>query len=132
LRLYAGPTQLRVGNTPEAVRKRAAAKTTLMEFRPLGKAAQLAEAIGFQITHVWDDLAFGEHNAFVFCLTDDIQPLRLYFNRDLKQSKRQEIEKKCVEQAQLTDVPLEIAGTFTAVQKEGTEELEIAFYERVN
>ena len=99
-----------------------------MEPRPLGKAATLAEAVGLKITHAWEDLAFGEHSAFIMQLSAEGKPVQLYFNRDLEQPKRRELEESFVAKSADVGLPLELAGSFTLAQKEGTEELEIAFF----
>ena len=60
-------------------------------YRPLGILTDMIEGIGLQITHVYEDLLFVEHNAFLLRMEKKGEDVSVFFNVDSETEKRPEI-----------------------------------------
>ena len=57
-----------------------------MSERKLGVVKDIVEAAGMGIAHVYEDLVFLNHNAFLIQFTGDSSRLLLHLNRDAEQA----------------------------------------------
>jgi hypothetical protein len=105
-------------------------KSTTINFRPLGKAREVARASGFDISYAYEDLVFSEHNLFIIKFHErDNSKLLLYFNVDCDPEEAKIIEKKMQRYAPVCEMRIVKKGHFLIKQKGQKEELEINFIE---
>ncbi len=96
--------------------------------RPLGEIIQLAEEMSLDVTYVYDDLVFIQHNAFMFQYLDN-GIIALYFNQECPAQDAQRIETQILRLGAQKKLAIERKGTFALKQKEGEENLEIKFFD---
>ncbi|MGL1932515.1 MAG: hypothetical protein OCC45_12285 [Desulfotalea sp.] len=95
--------------------------------RPLGLVKQIIDATGLSITHVWDNLVFIEHNAFILQFGDKGEDILLHFNKDSEEDKRDEITEKLITEGKKLKLIVSYAGTYSLTQKDD-ENIDIEFH----
>ncbi len=98
-------------------------------FRPLGLLRQVIDTTGLEITHVYEDLLFIEHNAFLLQMGERGADVRLYFNTESAVDRRQEIASQLGEGGKTLGLHIERTGTFRMAQDEESEQLRLEFLE---
>jgi hypothetical protein len=99
-----------------------------LPLRPLGHVKSLIETIGLEVSYVYDDLVFVEHNAFLlqFSATRG-EELALWFNSDCLPQERPKIFNRL--SATAADMGLRIIdhGSFTLSAAEADQSLQLSF-----
>lgn len=98
------------------------------DFRPLGKALNVAQSTSLEVTYTYDDLIFVQHNPFLLRFDEkDINTLHLHFNTDCEEDEAKKLSKVLIKAAKMEGLALVEDIEFSMEQKEGTEEIEIRF-----
>lgn len=99
-----------------------------MSLRPLGIAKEIVEQLGLEVTHVYDDLVFVEHSAFLLQF-DDAEPgrLKVYYNAECPPDAVAGLEIKLERAAREREFGIVHSGRFSFRPKEGEEAFEILF-----
>lgn len=97
-------------------------------FRPLGLIKELIDTTGLNITHVYEDLVFIEHNAFILQMGEQGEDLKIIFNTESEQEKRPEIQAELAKRAETYGLKLTNGGTYSLVEGE-EDTLDIEFFE---
>ena len=95
--------------------------------RPLGLVKEIIDAIGLSVTHVWDDLVFIEHNAFILQFGEKGEDIMLHFNEESEEDKRDEITEKLISEGQKYKLVVSYVGTYSLTQKDD-ENIGIEFH----
>lgn len=95
--------------------------------RPLGIVKEMIDATGLSVTHVWDDLVFIEHNAFILQFGEKGEDISLHFNTDSEEDKRDEIITKLIAEGQKQGLVVSYVGTYSLMQKDD-ENIDIEFH----
>ncbi len=98
-----------------------------MPERKLGVVKDIVEAAGMGIAHVYEDLVFLNHNAFLLQFTKESSKLLLYFNRDAEQVLAQEQISQLKQAAAEREMRLDDGGCY-ALAQDGEESLRIEFF----
>ena len=95
--------------------------------RPLGLIIEVLEKAGFASSHVYEDLIFPDHNAFLLRMEDIGSDVSLYFNEASEQKSRDGIAS--VLKINGLDVGLRVTfqGTYRLVADETSETIQIVF-----
>lgn len=96
--------------------------------RPLGLIKELIDTTGLEITHVFDDLVFIEHNAFLLQFGEKGEDVKIVFNTDCEEDKRPGIQEELAKRAATLGLKLTSGGTYSITAGEG-ENLNIQFFE---
>lgn len=96
-------------------------------FRPLGIIKDMIETIGLEITYVYEDLVFIEHNAFLLQMGKEGQDVAVLFNTETNPQARPEILSRL--QRAGSDLALNIfeEGMFKIEQNEEDENFQLEF-----
>ncbi|KAB2888979.1 MAG: hypothetical protein F9K32_14470 [Desulfobulbaceae bacterium] len=92
-------------------------------YRPLGLLRELIESMGLQITHVFEDLIFIEHNAFLLQMGEEGADVRLWFNSESLPAERPAIAATLAKAGADCGLRVERRGTFRLEQQVGAEQL---------
>ncbi len=99
-------------------------------FRPLGLIREVIDSTGLEITHVFEDLVFIEHNTFLLQMGDRGEEVRLYFNSESTVALRDDIARRLAEEGGKQGLNIERLGTFRVTQEEGSAHFDLEFLER--
>jgi hypothetical protein len=94
-------------------------------YRPLGLLRELVESMGLQITHVFEDLLFIEHNTFLLQMGEEGADVRLWFNSDSLPAERPGITATLTAIGAESGLRVDRRGTFRLAQQDGTEQLRL-------
>ncbi|MBP9023017.1 MAG: hypothetical protein KBH06_07435 [Spirochaetes bacterium] len=96
----------------------------------LGRVKQIVEeALGLEITHAYEDVAFVEHSAFIIMFDhDDLNKFKCYFSKDCSEKDREKLFKKINEASPRNQMTAVNAGTFSMEQLEN-EEIKLNFHD---
>lgn len=86
--------------------------------RPLGLVKEMIDATGLSVTHVWDDLVFIEHNAFILQFGEKGEDILLHFNVESEEDKRDEITEKLISEGKKYKLVVSYVGTYSLTQKD--------------
>jgi hypothetical protein len=100
-------------------------------YRPLGLLRELIESIGLQITHVFDDLLFIEHNAFLLQMGKEGADVRLWFNSESLPAERSGIAATLMRVGMECGLRVDRRGTFRMTQQEGDQEFRLELLDGV-
>jgi hypothetical protein len=95
--------------------------------RPLGLAKDLIEAVGLDLTYVYDDLIFIEHNAFLLQMEDKGEDLGIWFNTESTPADRPQIANQLQVAAQALSLNVHPRGTFSITRQDDDETFQILF-----
>lgn len=100
-------------------------------FRNLDKVRFLIkEATDLDVGYAYDDLVFAEHGLFIIRFEDkDENTLYCYFNKEMLPNKEKLFRKQLTDVAKLNKIKLKYKGSFEMGNKEGSDEIDIKFYE---
>ena len=98
-----------------------------MPERKLGVVKEIVEAAGMGIAHVYEDLVFLNHNAFLLQFTKDSSRLLLHLNRDAEQVLAQEQISLLKQAAAEREMRIDDGGSY-ALAQDGDENLRIEFF----
>ncbi|MGD9210917.1 MAG: hypothetical protein PVI90_09070 [Desulfobacteraceae bacterium] len=97
-------------------------------YRPLTYVREVIKAIGLEITYVYEDLVYIEHNAFLLQFGESGEIVYLYFNTESLPHERDKIASQLVNEGQLRRLNIIRKGLFTMSQKADGENIEIQFF----
>lgn len=103
------------------------ATSEAVPYRPLGQIATMLEAIGFQVSHSYEDLVFMEHNAFLLQMGERGEDIGVWFNVDCEPEKRDEVMDALKAQESLFSFHIQRSGTYKLVAGQKDETLQIEF-----
>jgi len=96
--------------------------------RPLGIIKDLVEAIGLDISYMYDDLLFIEHNAFLLQMSEtDGAMLGLWFNEESTPGERPQILTNLQVEGRKLSLHIEEKGTYTLTGEEEGESFQLEF-----
>jgi len=85
-----------------------------IQFRPLGKAMNVAASTGLEVTYVYDDLIFADKSVFIIQFDkDDPNLLLLFFNADCDAQYQKELTATMRKSAVAENFKLQFAGYFS-------------------
>lgn len=98
-------------------------------YRPLGLIKEMIETIGLEVTYVYDDLVFIQHNAFLLQMGKEGENVTVRFNVDSNPQARSELTARL--QRAGTPLSLNIAeqGLFRLNESPEEENIQIEFIE---
>ncbi len=96
-------------------------------FRPLGLIKEMIEVSGLEVTYVYDDLVFIEHNAFLLQMGESGEDVAVWFNVESTQSSRPELLKRLQRAGTPLGLNMREGGNFRMQQEEGEENLQLEF-----
>lgn len=103
---------------------------TLQEKRPLGIVKEIVEESGLTISYACDDLVFIDNNPFLIKFDDQKENhLQVFFNKNCEADAATELEQKLKKASIARDITIMNCGRYELKQKEGAEEIEIAFFQ---
>ena len=94
----------------------------------LGRVKQIIEeALGLEVTHAYEDVAFVEHSAFIIMFSnDDLNKFKCYFSTDCSERDRKSLFAKIDAASPRNKMTAVNAGTFSMEQLEN-EEIKLNF-----
>ncbi len=95
--------------------------------RPLGLAKDLIEAVGLDVTYVYDDLIFIEHNAFLLQMEEQGENIGVWFNTESTSADRPEITTKLKAAGKELSLKVSDKGTFSIARQGDDETFQIVF-----
>ena len=98
-----------------------------MSERKLGVVKDIVEAAGMGIAHVYEDLVFLNHNAFLIQFTGDSSRLLLHLNRDADEELAQEQIGLLKQAAQEQEMRFD-DGSRYALAEDGEDSVRIEFF----
>jgi hypothetical protein len=100
-------------------------------YRPLGLIKEVIETTGLEITHVFEDLVFIEHNTYLLQMGERGEDVRLYFNSESTADMRGDIAFHLAEEGGKHGLTVERCGTFRMAQDEGEASFQLEFLEGI-
>lgn len=86
--------------------------TTAIPYRPLGLIKEMMERINLEITYVYEDLLFIEHNAFILQMGEQGEKIHVWFNTESEETARPGIITSLSEAAAPLSLIIDPAGLF--------------------
>ena len=87
-------------------------------YRPLGLIKELIDKTGLEITHVWEELVFIEHNQFLLMFGEKGEDVKLVFNTDSNEELHREIEEFFILEGKNLGLTIERGGAYTTIPKD--------------
>ncbi len=95
---------------------------------PMGKLLNLIETAGYKMEYNYGDLVFIDNTSLLFRFDlEDYETVYLHFNSECDAIVKAKLIPFLMKLAQEESLTLKLATDFTLKQKEGTEEIEVAF-----
>ncbi|MDC7233045.1 MAG: hypothetical protein PQJ58_07420 [Spirochaetales bacterium] len=95
--------------------------------KPLGYVKEGLSRMGQEVSHVYSDLVFPDHSAYLIQFGSESHELNLYFNEECPGSERSRLKNQLIEQlAGGIGFSLNFAGDFSMVQ-EADEQIRLNF-----
>ena len=98
-------------------------------YRPLAYIRDVVNAIGLEVTFMYEDLVYIEHNAFLLRMGDSGEIVYLYFNTESNLDERDAISEKLQVAGRSRELNIIRKGCYTMTQKPDEENIEIQFFE---
>ncbi len=96
-------------------------------YRPLGHIREMVNALGLEVTYIYEDLVYVEHNAFFLQMGERGELINLYFNTESDPGERDAITGQLERAGRARELSIQRKGTFTMSQVPGEERIEIVF-----
>ena len=97
--------------------------------QPLGIVKNLADALALDITYVYEDLVFLEHNAFLLQMSHERgEEVLVWFNIESTEQERLPILVELQQTGRRFGLLLYQGGTFTLTQDEESQALQLEFH----
>jgi hypothetical protein len=100
-------------------------------YRPLGLLRELVETMGLRVTHVFEDLVFIEHNAFLLQMGEEGSDVRLWFNCESLPAARSGITGSLSGAGADRGLRVDRRGTFRMTQQGKDEEFRLELFDGV-
>ncbi len=98
-----------------------------MSERKLGVVKEIVEAVGMNISHVYEDLVFLNHNAILLQFTDDSNVLLLRINQEAEQKDANSGSALLKQEALARKMQFLDGGSY-ALAQDGPEQVRIEFF----
>lgn len=99
-----------------------------LEFKPLGIVKEIIEACGTNISYMYDDLIFIEHNPYMVQFSDSGErEFYVFFNENIESEPCAELKLKMVAEGKLREFKVIFKGYYKMVPDEEKEEFKIEF-----
>ena len=98
-------------------------------YRPLGYIREVVASLGLDVTYVYEDLVYIQHNAFLLQMGEQGEDVFLYFNTESAPQERDPIAKQLEEIGQTRQLRIQRKGTYTMTQIPGEENIRIEFFD---
>ncbi len=98
-------------------------------YRPLGHIREMVNALGLEVTYIYEDLVYIEHNAFLLQMGERGEVINLYFNTESDPTERDDITGQLKKAGQARELSIHRKGTFTMSQVPDEERIELAFFD---
>lgn len=98
-------------------------------YRPLGHIREMINALGLEVTYIYDDLVYVEHNAFLLQMGEQGEVVYLYFNTESAPGQRDEITGQLEKAGRARELAVQRKGTFSMVQVPDDERIEMSFFD---
>lgn len=95
--------------------------------RPLGMIKNLIEAVGLDISYVYDDLIFIEHNAFLLQMEEKGENLGVWFNADSNPVDRPIILSQLQAEGAKLSLQVREKGTYSLTGRNDGESFQLEF-----
>lgn len=106
-----------VDHTPEAI-----------PLRPLGLVKNIVERLDLEVTYVYEDLVFIEHNAFLLQMgADHGEDLFVWFNEESTPDDRPQILLRLVEEGQNNGMRIQEKGTYSLTGEGEDDAIQLHF-----
>jgi|GEM_PF-125920 len=96
-------------------------------YRPLGLIKELLESVNLELTYMYEDLIFVEHNAFLLQMGEKGEDLFIWFNSESTAEARPEILNRLERMATQLSLKLIARGIYTMHQNDVSESLQLEF-----
>lgn len=100
-------------------------------YRPLVLIHEVINAIGLEITYMYEDLVYIEHNAFLLQMGDSGEIVNIYFNTDSIIEERDAITARLQAEGRPRQLSMIRKGCFTMTQKPDGENIQIEFFDEI-
>jgi len=99
-----------------------------IEFYELEKVKFIVkDACGIDIAYAYEDLVFSEHGLFIIQFQPDSKELGCWFNKECIETSKVTMFNSLAKSATLNGMELKYKGKFEMSQKDGKDEIDIAF-----
>ena len=99
-----------------------------MELRPLGIVKEIVEAVGMDISYMYEDLVFIDHNAFLLQFTDDTGVVLIRVNRSARENELEGAIARLKKEAAAKEMVFIDGGRYE-ISQDGDDNLRIEFFE---
>ena len=96
-------------------------------YRPLGLIASFLESAGFDVSYVYEDLVFPNHNAFLLRMERKGEEISVFFNEESDLNSRNTILKQLKEVSPQIGLKLSGKGCYRMISDEKTRTIDIEF-----
>lgn len=98
-------------------------------YRPLGHIREMINALGLEVTYIYEDLVYIEHNAFLLQMGERGELVYLYFNTASDPAERDDIAGQLEKAGRARELSVQRKGTFSMSQVPDEERIEMAFFD---
>ena len=96
-------------------------------YRPLGLIKEMIEAVGLEVTYVFEELVFIEHNAFLLQMGEEGKNVAVRFNTESKPEARPEMLSRLQRASSPLGLDVAAGGLFSIHQEDGEETFQLKF-----
>lgn len=96
-------------------------------YRPLGLIKELLESMNLELTYMYEDLIFVEHNAFLLQMGEKGEDLFVWFNSESTAEDRPEILERMERMATQQSLKIITRGIYTMHQNDLNESFQLEF-----
>lgn len=97
-------------------------------YRPLGYIREVVASFGLDVTYVYEDLVYVQHNAFLLQMGERGEDVFLYFNTESAPGEREAIAEQLREIGATRQLHIQRKGTYTMTQIPDEEHIRIEFF----
>lgn len=97
--------------------------------RPLGLIKEMINTVGLEVTYVYEDLVFIQHNAFLLQMGEQGEDVGVRFNTESNPDARTELAGRLTRAGSLFNLVISEQGLFRLSHEEGEENFQIEFLE---
>ncbi|GAK51095.1 hypothetical protein U14_02337 [Candidatus Moduliflexus flocculans] len=97
-------------------------------YRPLGYIREIVASLGLDVTYVYEDLVYVQHNAFLLQMGERGEDVFLYFNTESAPGERDAITEQLRKIGVTRQLQIQRKGTYTMTQIPDEENIRIEFF----
>lgn len=98
-------------------------------YRPLGLIKEMIDTVGLEVTYVYEDLVFIQHNAFLLQMGEQGEDIGVRFNTESTPQARIELIARLERAGSPLNLIITEQGLFQLSHEEGEENFQIEFLE---